>query len=117
MNNPEQNVPQSKDLSAEQPTIEQIEKSNPSTLNWGNIKDPELQAKAEQKVEAWLGDLQKEIAELLKKNGIRAYQMSFMHEGTRTPMLCVSGSTYGAAKLAVAAARTLRDQIEKDLTI
>ena len=101
----------------DQDAISLLDNLHPSKINWGNISDDNQKKIAQEAIDKWIDTLHKDVSELLGKHGITKYQLSFLHEGSRSPMLIVRGNTYDAAKLAVVAARSLRDRVTDELAV
>ena len=95
---------------ADQEKSSLIENLHPCEINIESYTDPEQKEIAEKKLDEWMDKLKKDISELLQKNGVNIYQMSFLHKGTQSAPLIKNGSNYITTKLALAAYRELRGQ-------
>ena len=73
--------------------------------------------KAKQRLDEWIEKIQKDVSNVLEENGVTTYEICFYHKGTGTPIIAARGTTYGVAKLAVAAARSLKKQVDEELNI
>lgn len=88
---------------------------HPSNIDPRSIIDPEEQKKAKQRLDTWVEDIQKKISDVLEENGVLVYEICFYHKGTGTPIVNARGTTYSVAKLAAAAARSLKKQVDEEL--
>lgn len=89
----------------------------PWLLNPEDIKDPEQKKLAEDLVKTWMSTFKKDLHALLSKNGLKTFQMSFIHPGTKHPIILSAGMDYWCCRLAVHAAKTLKEQIDNELTV
>jgi hypothetical protein len=99
------------------PQISPEKDLQPWNISLRDIQDPKLRAEAQKRLNTWLDELQKLIYELLQKNGITTFQISFSHSGTKTPILLHHGHTYNCAKLAQVAALTLKERVLEELNL
>lgn len=89
----------------------------PWQINLPQITNVEDQKEAERKIDIWIEKLQKDIYDLFSKNGIQTYQMSFVHEGSKIPLMLKRGSNYMACKLATESYKVLKNQVDNELSI
>lgn len=102
--------------------IKNSDQSQNKTLHPWQIKRDDFKTKeeienAEKIIDEWTEDVNKQIHVILAKNGIKTYQISFVHEGMKVPIHLTTGNIYATALLAVHAARFLKDRVDKELTI
>ena len=70
------------------------------------------------KAEEWSKKFDEDLHALFQKHSVEEYVLCFMHPITKRPALMgasISGETYRIARLATAAARRLKAQIDKEL--
>lgn len=105
------------ELSDEKLTSHSFKDLHPSEIAWLDIKDEESKKNAQAIIDKWVEEVQKDVSHLLRKHHITKYQLSFLHEGSKTPMLLTQGTLYEVTKLSVVAARQLRNRVAEDLSI
>lgn len=87
----------------------------PQYINLKEIKDDRERIEAENILDKWVENIYKDISNLLEKYDLNIYQLSFLHPGTRNPILLARGDLFQTAILATTAARQLKTQIDEKL--
>lgn len=94
-----------------------IKKSLPPwEIDTSTIQDPEEKKEAQVEINKWADQLSEDLHVLLAKNGIEVYELSFLHEGSRKPMLLYRGHEFMTCKLACFARDKLKAQVDEQLT-
>lgn len=89
---------------------------HPSKINYKNITDKAEQDKAKQLIDDWYDTIRKDVHALLAKHGVTVYEIGFVHDGSRNPMVIAHGHIFEIAKLSVVVARELRGRVAEELT-
>lgn len=89
----------------------------PWQIDLSKITDENERNIAQETIDQWIQNLQKDVSDLFTKNGLRVYQISFLHEGTKTPILLSKGSNFLCCRLAAYGHKALKDQVDKELTL
>jgi len=72
---------------------------------------------AQERMNKWLEEFQKDLSQLLEKNGISVFTLDFLHKGSKTPILLTRGNSYVVAKLAKHAAIETKTRVEQELSL
>jgi hypothetical protein len=94
-----------------------LDNLKPQHINWPKIEDNDIRNKAEKIIDEWLNTIHKDISELLEKHDLTVYQISFIHPGTKTPILLTRGDLLQTAILAATATRQLKTQIDERIQV
>ena len=86
-------------------------------INTDNIKDKEQQKEAETQIKAWVERIQKDVSEILEKNGVKTFQLTILHQGSGTPIPLGKGTNYNCGRLAVYACRMFKARIDQEFAI
>lgn len=89
----------------------------PQHINWLNIKDSNTRNEADEVISNWLDGIHKDISELLEKHDLTVYQISFVHPGTKNPILLTRGDLLQTTILAATATRQLKAQIDERIQV
>ena len=86
---------------------------------WGvNIEDCKTEDEmkhAQEALNIWIDNINKEIHEVLKKHSINVYQLSFWPIGLRIPIILASGDAYYTARLAAHAQQALEERAVQNM--
>ena len=86
-------------------------------INTDNIKDKAEQQAAEAQIRAWVEKIQKDVSEVLEKNGVKTFQLTILHQGSGTPIPLGKGTNYNCGRLAVYACRMFKMRIDQEFKI
>jgi hypothetical protein len=94
-----------------------IKKSLPPwEIDTSVIQDPKEKKEAQAEINKWADQLSEDLHVLLTKNGIEVYELSFLHEGSRKPMLLYRGHEFMVCRLACFARDKLKAQVDEQLS-
>jgi hypothetical protein len=99
---------------ASTPESAQKEGLPPWAINLDTLKDPQQAAAAQRAIDIWIEKLQKDLHELFSKNGITIWQLAFLQNGSRLPILMSKGHRYHTFRLAAYAQSSLEKQMIKE---
>jgi len=114
---------ESKEVSQEKPQAESIKQDSqrehlpPWLINLDNIKDEKLIEQYKIEIQTWCQQLKKDLHEILTKNGVTEWQLSFPHKGMRIPITLSKGSPFITCKLSIYAYKELKEQVDKETSL
>jgi len=104
----------------QEPTQEkesQLKNLPPWDIDPETFKGEEDAKLAQEQMNKWLEEFQKDLSQLLEKNGISVFTLDFLHKGSRTPILLTRGNSYVVAKLSKHAAIETKARVEHELSL
>lgn len=96
-------------------TAPALESLHPSEIKIRAYTTPEARKIAEDKIEAWYSQIAEDVRLVLRNHGVDAYELCFLQKGSKALLLTHSDELFVAAKLAAAASRSLKKQINEEL--
>lgn len=87
---------------------------NPHLIDLSKITDNKEREHAKEILSKWADDVFKDVHATFTKHGVEAFQICFIHRGSKTPIAHSSGSSYLGAKLAVTARNEFRAKIMEE---
>jgi hypothetical protein len=104
--------------SPEQPPLNPVKDSLPAwMINTDGIKNQAEQQAAEAQIKLWVGKIQKDVSEVLEKNGVKTFQLTILHQGSGTPIPLGRGTNCNCGRLAVYACRMFKARIDQEFAI
>ena len=94
-----------------------LDNLKPQHINWLEIKDSDTNNEVDKIISNWLDEIHKNISELLEKHDLTVYQISFIHPGTKNPILLTRGDLLQTTILAATATRQLKAQINERVQV
>lgn len=88
---------------------------HPWEIDLSKITDEKDLTEAKKVIREWLTTLQKDISDLLTKNGVKTFELCFWQSNIDSPILVSKGSNYACAKLAATASAQLKKRVLEEI--
>lgn len=94
-----------------------IDNLRPWEINFKDIKDEKTKQHVEIIMKKWMNNLQKDLDDLLSKNGITVFELGFIHTATKGTMLITNGELLAVTKAAKLAYIELRGRVAEQVSL